>query len=170
MKKYILESSEVPLYQGCATEAEQGECELLLTNLNLVLILGSEDAFTTQVHPVENIKCYRDKPQVFCKRRKVEILLTTGEMVLEFRNWLEAHKFTEAAMELLTGKSKLSRDAGKVKKALDDVNDAFGVNVLEEAKNFSVDTITQIVSNTKPSILKLFSKKKKKKDTKKLEK
>lgn len=169
MKKYTLGPSEVPLYQGCATEAECGVCELLLTNLNLVLILGSEDAFTTQVHPVENIKCYKDKPQIFLKKRRVEILLTTGEMTLEFRNWLEAHKFTEAAMELLTGKSKLARDAGKVKKALDDVNEAFGVNVLEEAKNFSVDTITQIVSNAKPSIFKLFSKKKKK-DTKKLSK
>ena len=81
-----------------------------------------------------------------------------------------ALKLVDTAMELLTGKSKLSRNAGKVKKALDDVNDAFGMDVLEEAKNFSVNTITQIVSNSKPSVFKLLTKKKQKKKPKELNK
>ena len=159
MEHYALAPDEVLLFQGNVTQSGEAiETRLVLTNLYLTLI--QEDGVCVTKHPVVNIKIYKDIPQIISKNRRVDIFLTTGEISVEFKNWLDATRFVDTAMELLTGKTKLARNAGKVKKALDDVNEAFGVDVLEEAKNFSVDTITHIVSNTKPSVFKIFSKKK----------
>lgn len=169
MEHYTLAPDEVPLFQGkTALSGEAAETELILTNLHLVLI--QEDGACAAKHPVGDIKIYKDVPQIIAKNRHVEVFLTTGEISMEFKTRLDTARFVDAAMELLTGKTKLARGAGKVKKALDDVNEAFGVNVLEEAKNFSVDTITRVVSNTKPSLFKLLSGKKKKKESKALKK
>lgn len=63
--------------------------------------------------------------------------------------------------ELLTGKTKLARGAEKVKKSIDDVNEAPGVHIIEEAKNFGVDTVTRILNNTMPKGLRGRAKKKK---------
>jgi hypothetical protein len=161
VEHYALAPDEVLLFQGNVTlPGEATDTRLILTNLHLVLIPA--DGVCVAKHPVADIKIYKDVPQIIPKNRRVEIFLTTGEITMEFKTRLDTSRFVDAAMELLTGKTKLARGAGKVKKALDDVNEAFGVNVLEEAKNFSVDTITHIVSNTKPSIFKLLSGKKKK--------
>ena len=169
MEHYTLAPDEVPLFQGkTALSGEAAETELILTNLHLVLI--QEDGACAAKHPVGDIKIYKDVPQIIAKNRHVEVFLTIGEISMEFKTRLDTARCVDAAMELLTGKTKLARGAGKVKKALDDVNEAFGVNVLEEAKNFSVDTITRVVSNTKPSLFKLLSGKKKKKESKALKK
>jgi hypothetical protein len=165
VEHYALASDEVLLFQGNVTQSGEGiETRLVLTNLHLALI--QEDGVCAAKHPAGNIKIYKDVPQIFSKNRRVEIFLTTGEISLEFKNRLDAIRFMDTAMELLTGKTKLARNAGKVKKALDDGNEAFGVDVLQEAKNFSVDTITHIVSHSTPSVFKLFSKKKNKKQKK----
>jgi hypothetical protein len=165
MEHYMLAPEEVLLFRGDVTQSgEETETKLVLTNLHLNLL--QEDGVCVARHPVANIKIYKDVPQIISKNRRVEIFLTTGELLLEFKNRLDAIRFTDTAMELLTGKTKLARNAGKVRKALDDVNEAFGVDVLQEAKNFSVDTITNIVSHSTPSVFKLFSKKKNKKQKK----
>lgn len=167
MEHYALAPDEVLLFRGKVTlSGEAAETGLILTNLHLVLI--PDGGACAAKHPVGDIKVYKDVPQIIAKNRHVEIFLTTGEISMEFKNRLDTARFVDAAMELLTGKTKLARGAGKVRKALDDVNEAFGVNVLEEAKNFSVDTITRVVSNTKPSLFKLLSGKKKKKESKAL--
>jgi len=165
VEHYALAPDEVLLFRGKVTlSSEAAETGLILTNLHLVLI--PDGGACAAKHPVGDIKVYKDVPQIIAKNRHVEIFLTTGEISVEFKNRLDTARFVDAAMELLTGKTKLARGAGKVRKALDDVNEAFGVNVLEEAKNFSVDTITRVVSNTKPSLFKLLSGKKKKKESK----
>ena len=162
MEHYTLESNEVPLFKANITETGiADETELVLTNLHLIFIRKDEASVTK--HPVSDIKIYKAVPQIMLKNRRAEIFLTTGEITFEFRTRLEANRFLDAALELLTGKTKLARNAGKVKKALDDVNEAFGVNVLEEAKNFSVDTVSRIVNETKPTLLQLLPGKKKKK-------
>ena len=169
MEHYALAPDEVLLFQGkTVLSGEEPETGLILTNLHLVLI--PEGGACAAKHPVGDIKIYKDVPQIIAKNRHVEIFLTTGEISMKFKTRLDASRFVDAAMELLTGKTKLARGAKKVKKALDDVNEAFGVNVLEEAKNFSVDTISRVVSNAKPSLFKLLSGKKKKKQTKELKK
>ena len=167
MEQYTLTPEEVFLFRGQALR--HGEpCRLILTNLHLAL-LDREGEFLEK-DSVETIKIYKDVPQIFTKGRQVELYLTTGQLELEFPNRLAALKFVDTATELLTGKTKVARNAGKVKKALDDVNEAFGMDVLEEAKNFGVSTITQIVSNSKPSVFKLLTKKKQKKKPKELSK
>ena len=169
MEQYVLAPEEVFLFRGNVTRTgEDPAARLVLTNLYLALV--QEDGTFREKAPVANIKIYKEAPQIFAKGRHVEIYLTTGQIGLEFPNRLDALRFVDAAMELLTGKTKVARNAGKVKKALDDVNEAFGMDVLEEAKNFSVNTITQIVSNSKPSVFKLLTKKKQKKKPKELSK
>ena len=146
MEHYALAPEEMLLFRGNVTRSGEAiEAKLILTNLQLVLI--QPDGVCVEKHPVGNIKIYKDVPQIFLTNRCVD-----------------------TARELLTGKTKLARGAGKVKKAMDDVNEAFGVDVLEEAKNFSVNTITHIVSNTKPTLFKLLTSKKKKKQTKEMKK
>ena len=169
MEHYTLAPDEVFLFRGNVTQLDKTiEATIILTNLHLTLI--RDDGICVTTHPVAEIKIYKGVPQIFAKNHRVDIFLTTGEISIDFKNRLDASRFLDAAMELLTGKSKLARNAGKVKKALDDVNEAFGVNVLEEVKNFSVDTITHIASNTKPAFLKMLSSKKKKKQAKELNK
>ena len=41
-----------------------------------------------------------------------------------------------------------------MKKTVEDVNDALGVNLLEETKNFTVDTVSRILDNTLPGGLR----------------
>lgn len=166
MEHYALAANEVPLFRGSvAGNGSADTADLLLTNLYLIFI-RKEDASVT-AYPVSDIRIYNDTPQITLKNRHVEVFLTTGEITFEFKTWLEANRFLDAAMELLTGKTKLARNAGKVKKALDDVGDAFGVNILEEARNFSMDTVSRIVSETKPSITKLLPGKEKPKSKEK---
>jgi hypothetical protein len=169
MEHYALAPDEMLLFRGNVTRSGEAiEAKLILTNLHLVLI--QPDGVCVEKHPVGNIKIYKDVPQIFLTNRCVDIFLTTDDISFEFKNRLDAIRFVDSARELLTGKTKLARGAGKVKKAMDDVNEAFGVDVLEEAKNFSVNTITHIVSNTKPTLFKLLTSKKKKKQTKELKK
>lgn len=174
MENYTLEPSEVPLYKGTVTEAgnPDDELELVLTNLYIVLISKTEtdaeaEEITVTKHPVPDIKIYKDVPQIKQKNRRVEIFLVSGEKTVVFKTIPEAARFTDAAFELLTGKTKLARSAGKVKKTIDDVNEALGVNIIEEAKNFSVDTVTRIVNNAMPSGLSLLTGRKNKNKKKK---
>ncbi len=173
MENYALEANEVLLFKGNVIEADSpdDEIELVLTNLHIVLVSkgetdSQEEEIKVTKHPISDIKVYKDIPQIKQKNRSVEIFLAAGEKTIAFKTKTEANKFMNAAFELLTGKTKLARSASKVKKTIDDVNEAFGVNIIEEAKNFSVDAVTRIVNNTIPSRFKLLSGKNKNKKKK----
>jgi len=164
MEHYTLGPEEVFLYRGTVTDPAAGTpARLLLTNLYLVLLREA----ATERYPVTDIKCYRQIPQVRQTRTTVEIFLVGGERTLQFKNVLEAARFTDRAFELLTGKTKLARGAGKVRQAIDDVNEAFGTDLLEAAKNLGIDTVSGIVSKSIPAGLKLLAGKKKKSKAKK---
>lgn len=166
MENFALAANEVLLYKGTAAEADAPEdvFELRLTNLQLVFI--RKGGVNVAAFPVSDIKIYREVPQIRQKKRSVELFLVGGEKLLLFKNSLDAARFTDAAFELLTGKTKIARGAGKVKKTIDDVNEALGVNILEEVRSIGIDTISGIVSKAIPTGLRLLAGKKKKKNKK----
>lgn len=169
MKNYSLESDEVLLFrcEVVQDDASEETVELVLTNLHIVFIGENENAplsekVSVTKYPVTDIKMYNGLPQIKQNNRNVELFLSQGEKTIEFKTRMEANRFIDVSFELLTGKTKLARGASKIKKSIDDVNEALGVDVIDEVKNFSVDTVTRIINNTKPSSLfSLFKKKKK---------
>ncbi len=164
MENYTLATDEVPLFTGDITWSHQPEeaWQLALTNRNLVFIRQTEEDPMVVTHPVETVKIYEGTPQIRQKGRKTVIFLTTGELQFSFRRLTEAGRFMNAALRLLTGQSKLNRSVRQVKKTVEDVNDALGINLLEETKNFTVDTVSRILDNTLPGGLRRRGGKKKK--------
>ncbi len=156
MENYTLDTDEVPLFTGDITWSHQPEeaWQLTLTNRNLVFIQQTEEEPTVILHPVATVKIYEGTPQIRQKGRKTEIFLATGELQFSFRRLTEAGRFMNVALRLLTGQSKLNRSVRQVKKTVEDVNDALGINLLEETKNFTVDTVSRILDNTLPGGLR----------------
>lgn len=164
MENYTLAPDEVLLYKGTVTEAEDPdtEIELLLTNLNIVFVRGLAEEILLEQYPVSDIKVYKDTPQLKQKNRRVEIFLTSGEKTVVFKTFLDAARFTEQVMELITGQSVLVRGAGKFKKTVDGINAALGMDIVEEARKFGVDAVSQAVNKAIPSGVGLLAGKKKK--------
>ena len=143
MDNYSLKENESLLYKGDA----YGMFEILLTNINLVLIKkikvkDSKKLFAKtyeqtdiSVYSTDEIKIYKDVPQVKVKDSTVEIYLASGEEKINFYSKIEAHKFANAIYELLTGKTLATRGAEKVKSAINIVDEALGINTVSTVKN-----------------------------------
>ena len=98
------------------------------------------------------IKIYNDIPQIKQKDCSVEIYLTSTERKIDFSQKSDAHKFTKAAYELLTGKTLSARGAEKVSNAIGLVDTALGINTVDTVKNVLENGITG-------SVLGVFGKK-----------
>lgn len=143
MDEYKLQPNESVLFK-CNT---YDDTEILLTNLNLVIIkkikkvkkrkkgLLSENQSPLNIYPVEDIKIYKDVPQIKSKNNTVEIYLTSTEISIDFYSRGDAYKFTNTAVELLTGKNTFARGAEKFKNAIDVVDDTLGINTVDTVKN-----------------------------------
>ena len=141
MTNYNLQPNESVLYTGSVSmEKRSGSNELTLTNLNIIIVntvkkLFAKEQVTVETYPVEQIKVYNEMPQIKQKYLKVEVFLTSGEVAFSFQTKTEAHKFVNAAMQLLTGKSVAERRADKVKGAIGLVDNALGINTADTVKN-----------------------------------
>ncbi len=136
MKFYQLQPNETVIYQCNAC----GGTEVVLTNLNLVLLkrtkkLLSQDEITVDVYQKDDIKIYNSIPQIKQKNSSVEIYLTNTEIMIDFGSKSDAHKFTNAAIELLTGKTAAVRGAEKVKNAVALIDDTLGIHTMDTVKN-----------------------------------
>lgn len=148
MEHYSLQASESVLYKNHVTYSKnrRASCELILTNLNLVITTATKKAFSkpqteVEVFSIEEIKIYNDVPQIKAKESTVEIYLTSTEFTVDFNSMIEAQKFSNAAYKLITGKSLATRGAEKVKNAINLVDNTLGVNTVEAVKGVVEDGI-----------------------------
>lgn len=119
MDNYSLKPDETILFQGDAYDGIQ----VILTNHNLIIVKKKEKLFsktdvTVEVYPKEEIKIYKDVPQIKANNCNVMIYLLSKEIQIEFKTRGEVHKFTSAAFELLTGKTAFARERKKLKTLL----------------------------------------------------
>jgi hypothetical protein len=122
MKNYELGADEVVLYKGSVTPVGiKGETQLILTNLNIVFITEikkflAKDEINVEVYPIEDIKIYKNVPQVKVVNDDiVEIYLTTTEKEFKFSSVDEVEKFVQEVKELLIRKPLGTRCINKVK-------------------------------------------------------
>lgn len=162
MKDYQLKPDEVVLYKGAVDYSEQdGNTQLVFTNLNVVLITKSKKIFEEEKVEIEEfslskIKFFNDVPQVKREKLTVEIYFTDGEVEFSFEKQSELHKFLTAALKLLTGKSSAERTAAKVKNAIALVNDTLGIDVVKETGSSIKEGIP---GKTFTALAKIFKKK-----------
>lgn len=128
MEYYQLREDEVVLYKGKVVLYGK-DTQIVLTNHNIVFI--PESTAQTEIHSVEDIKIYKEQPQVKVKGNTVEIYFLTTEKEFKFKSIFEIPKFTNAVKNLLTGKTKTERGAEKVKKTINLVNETFNIDCVK---------------------------------------
>lgn len=147
MDTYTLKSDEVQLFKDSGTLKDQYtvrltetvDYEFLLTNQNIVITKNIRKMFSrpqseVYVYPVKDIKIYNDKPQVKQHSNEVEFFLTSGEFAFSFRSNSAARKLVTQVYNLVTGTSVADRGAGKVKGAINRVDDTLGINTVGTVK------------------------------------
>lgn len=151
MDYYDLQPNESLLYKSSGRLVNKNEkyleslstntnTELILTNLHLIMIKKSKKLFAKEqveheIYPVGEIKVYNETPQIKQDNTRVEIFLISGEKVIDLFSKHEVRKFINKAYDLLTGKSTAVRGAGKVKGAVNLVDNALGINTVNTIKN-----------------------------------
>lgn len=154
MNNYQLTSDETVLYKGVILNYSEKEkhnsfgstviYELILTNLNMIFVtkvkkLLSKEESSYNVIPIDTIKIYNDKPQVKQKGTDFVVYFTNQEYSFSLPSKLEAVKFHNKIMELLTGKSMSIRNSEKFKSAVNIVDDTLGID--------SLGTVTSVLQN-----------------------
>ena len=144
MENYDLEENEVVLYKGFVNVPNiKGTTELILTNINFVLITKHKKMFSKEqvlvdAYPVNEIKYYKDEPQVLKKGQHVELYFTTGETEFDFVSKRECKKFVDAARNLITNKNKFERGVEKVKNTVSIVDNTVGVANVAKVAGFVI--------------------------------
>lgn len=161
MKHYELQADEVILYRGQVNLLPDGkpakpapfkksETDVILTNLHLIVDETVRGLFNksvdTLIYDVDVIKKYNDVPQVIQKGAYVDVYLIGTELFFQFPNKKEATLFTNAALRLLTGYSKLVRGVKKAQKAVRETEDALDIDIkgaMKTAASVTVDVVSQ---------------------------
>lgn len=150
MEHYTLQDQETVLYKGYVTvknsedkiSLKNTSAQVILTNLNFVLIIKRKWLFgenvDTYVHDVKDVKIYDSSPQVIRNKKNVEIYMTSGERFIEFPTEKGAREFTDKALKLVSGYSKLVRGVKKVQKAVEETDEALGINIVAGVKDAAV--------------------------------
>ena len=163
MSEYRLQANEVELYSGQVAYQDahgksiaKGSVTLTLTNQSIVFTICNKKMFgkeevAVESFPVTDVKIYNEAPQIKQAGTTVTLYLVSGEKYVDFFSKIEAWKFVSKATELLTGKTMAERGAGKLRNALNLVDDTLGIN--------TVDTVKDVLENGVTGLL--FGKKKK---------
>lgn len=131
MANFELQADEVILYEGAATSKQyKGSLQVTLTSHKLILekekgIFKKERELLTAVS-LSGIKSYNGEAQIRQKGSDVELQATTENITLSFSGILEARKFTSKAIGAATGSTAAKRGSGKVKSALDLIEETTG--------------------------------------------
>ncbi len=160
MSNYQLESNETVLYKGIMVDFSGNEkrhsigvtvsYELILTNLNIVFVtklkkLLSKEEVSNIIVPINTIKIYEGKPQIKQKNTTFELYFSNKEYTFSLPNKLEAVKFHNKIMELVTGKSMSVRNSEKFKSAVELVDNTLGIDTL--------GTVTGVLQNGVKGVL-----------------
>lgn len=161
-KEYQFEEDEIVLFRARCVWDYTGSLlnryngEVILTNKNLVIYKSFIKLFTKPenniiVHPISDITIYNDKPQVKVKLMTCELYVKNIGYRFNFSMALnDATKFSNAIMELLTGKTFTDRSAEKVKGTINLVDNTLGINSVET----TVDVLKNGLAKTSFRILK----------------
>ena len=182
MEYYNLSEDEAVLFKGNIILNNQvGATQLVLTNKNLVFITKTLDPNNeliaySDIYPIDEVKIFKDKPQIEFKDMGVEMYLKTTELYFTFDTKKELSLFKSAIIDLLTGKTSAERNAQKVKGAIGLVNETLDVDIVHSAGNLIHDGVMSIFEKTGNSIADgikksqlLFNKNSNKKSNKHLE-
>ena len=145
MENYILKENETVLFRDEAILLQDGKnskndtrCDVLLTNLNIVIVTQSKKAFRTinkvDVYSVTDVKIYDETIQIIRRQNLVDIYLKSCEIFIEFSKEKNAKEFCDKALKLISGFSKLVRSVKKTQKAIKETNEALGIDVGNMAK------------------------------------
>ena len=179
MENYQLAVNETVLYRGTLVNYSGKEkhnftstvnYELILTNLNMIFVtkvkkMLSKEELSYNIIPIETIKIYNDKPQIKQKGTDFEIYFTDQEYSFSLQNKIEAIKFHNKIMELVTGKSMSIRNSEKFKSAVNIVDDTLGIDSLGAVTNVLQNGVKGVIFNgiskktmpTKPSTKKIIN-------------
>ena len=164
MKEYTLKDDETILFRGNAIlmpngkriETNKEKCDILLTNLNIVLIEKVKKIFRTvnqaNIYSVSDVKIYDETIQIIRRKAIVDIYLKTGELFLDFEKEKEAKEFCDKALKLISGNSKFVRAVKKTQKAIQETNEALGIDMVEMAKNTAVFACEVAVAFETPNV------------------
>ena len=141
MENYTLKNDETVLYRGSAIIMPDGKNEdknaqksdVLLTNFNIIVFQTKKKLFKTTTEPViynvSDVKIYDEQVQVIRRKAIVDVYLKTGELFLNFKKEKEAKLFTDKALRLISGESKLVRSVKKVKKEIRETDEALDIDI-----------------------------------------
>ena len=161
MNDYCLQADEVQLYTGSVTWCDQNgkprfkePVSFMLTNLNLVFTIRTKKLFSkeevnVETYPISEIKMYNNVPQIKQNGDMVTIFLISGEQFISFGSKTEAWKFVQHATDLLTGQTLAERGAGKLRSALNLVDDTLGINTVDTVKNVLENGVTGLLFGKK---------------------
>ena len=146
MITYNLGANEVVLYKGEITMlGKQQTVKLVLTNENIVFGGVNQDNHNEEVYSINSIKMYKGVPQIIIKGHNVELYLTTKVIEFSFIKKSELLKFRNAAIELLTGKTKVERGAEKVKGAIHLIDDTLNIDIVKATGNLISTNVSSLV-------------------------
>lgn len=164
MEHYELSADETVLFKGNVTisgkEEKKGfiqkkrEYELILTNHNIVFVsiskggLLKKESYESEIHPLENLKVYDNKPQVIRRDNSVQVYMTDGELFLDFENDKQAKEFTSKCIKEKSGESKFVRAVKTVQNEYHKTLDAL---------NIDEETVKKVVVGTAKVISKIGS-------------
>lgn len=137
MSRYDLQSTEVIILEDEVNINDVENGRLILTNINVVFESEND---SLEVCALGKIKYYNDKPYIVHKKERVTLFFEDTVVVLTFPSALRAMLFKEKLKELIMGQNIVLRSAGKVKQAIDVVDDTLGID--------SVGTITGVIENS----------------------
>ena len=160
MRNYKVKEDEIIRYQGPITlQTAKGDVEaaIILTDLNFIFItegkkfLWFKPKDRWQAFAKEDVKVFMDAPEIKQTGTAVKIAFEKEDRILVFEDKRDARLFTIKAWELITGKSSLDRSLDKLKQALDLIDDAVEINMMEliaEARNFG-ETLKNLAGRAK---------------------
>ena len=140
MEFYQLKPHEVVLFKGTVQLINKKEpSELILTNLNLVFITKEKKLFAegdtfVEYLPMQEVKFYKNVPQIKNIGVNVEVYFISGEKFFSFETKGEAHKFCIQAINLVTDTTRFQRALGKVKGTIGVVDETFDCDIVGSTK------------------------------------
>ena len=133
MYSFEMADDEVIVFEGNVICREfKGQLKLTLTSQKMVLEktkgLLKKELEIVSVLKLEDIKVYNNEVQVEQKKDVVTVQATSMNYSLIFGGTIEAKKFAGKMIDVSTGTTKSQRGSGKIKGALDLVDDTLDID------------------------------------------
>lgn len=166
MENYILRDDETVLLSSRVkmqtTNKKNVEVELLLTNLNFVFIKDKKffsKKAEKEVYDIKSVKTYDSTYQIIRNNKKVQIYMIGVEKFIEFSSQKEAKEFTDIALKIASGYSKLVRGVKKAQKTVKETEEALNIDIKETTKKavaFAGEVAIAMGETSKSPKIKLF--------------